>query len=67
MNGSDGDEHHQLHGVLQWCDVFFINPLTLPATARTRNTFLGNYYPPSFFVTYSTCCAYDNVRNFLGD
>jgi hypothetical protein len=22
MDGSDRDEHHKLHGILQWCDVF---------------------------------------------
>jgi hypothetical protein len=22
MDGSDGDEHHKLHGILQWCNVF---------------------------------------------
>jgi hypothetical protein len=22
MDGSDGDEHHKLHDILQWCDAF---------------------------------------------
>jgi hypothetical protein len=66
MDGSNGNEHHKLHGILQWCDIFSTNWLTAPATARMRTTVLGNYYSPmSFFVTTFVAYAYVYACVFL--